>query len=104
MRSEFCNNCQRYTGSKRYIGVGTLIMVLLTFGAWLLVIPFYQVRCTVCGCSRFARILYAHPSAPLLPESTENPAPDHSSKAWIILGVVGAGILVIWLLAQVTNQ
>jgi hypothetical protein len=27
-------------------------MVLLTFGLWLLVIPFYPIRCTACGCTR----------------------------------------------------
>jgi Sel1 repeat len=44
-----CPNCERLTGFKRSLGFGTFFMVLLTFGFWLLVIPFYPLRCINCG-------------------------------------------------------
>jgi len=53
-----CNNCGRRTGFKRALGFGTLFMVVLTAGLWLLVIPFYPARCVVCGTGRSEA--YAH--------------------------------------------
>ena len=47
-----CPNCQKRTGFKRALGVGTFLMVLLTFGLWLFVIPFYPARCITCGLPR----------------------------------------------------
>lgn len=43
-----CNLCKRAVDAKRHIGVGTLILVLMTWGAWLFAIPFYKKRCTIC--------------------------------------------------------
>lgn len=39
-----CPNCGKLTGFKRSLGFGTFFMVLLTFGFWLLAIPFYPLR------------------------------------------------------------
>ncbi|VAX34551.1 hypothetical protein MNBD_NITROSPIRAE03-1231 [hydrothermal vent metagenome] len=44
-----CTNCQKKTGHKRSLGIGTLFAVLLTGGFWLLALPFYPKRCIVCG-------------------------------------------------------
>jgi hypothetical protein len=49
MQVAFCANCNKHTGHKRRIGVGTLLVVLITFGWSLLLIPFYSKRCVVCG-------------------------------------------------------
>ena len=49
MKSKHCVNCNQTTGHKRHIGIGTLLMVLITAGLWLFAIPFYQVRCIRCG-------------------------------------------------------
>jgi len=49
MKFEYCDNCGRNSGFKRNLGIGTLLMVLLTGGLWLLVIPFYPLRCINCG-------------------------------------------------------
>ena len=49
MQVAFCKNCGKHTGHKRRIGVGTLLVVLITFGWSLLLIPFYSKRCVVCG-------------------------------------------------------
>ncbi len=48
MSIKFCALCERNVDAKRKIGVGTLIMVLVTAGFWLLAIPFYSKRCPVC--------------------------------------------------------
>lgn len=48
----YCPNCGKRLGFKRALGFGTLFMVLLTFGLWLLVIPFYPARCMNCGMTR----------------------------------------------------
>jgi hypothetical protein len=44
-----CKNCNQMMGFKRALGFGTLFMVLITFGVWLLVIPLYPPRCIRCG-------------------------------------------------------
>lgn len=49
MEYSFCPNCNRKTGHKRALGMGTLIGGALTFGASLAAIPFYPKRCIVCG-------------------------------------------------------
>jgi len=52
MQMIFCPNCGNRSGFKRDLGCGTLFMVLVTFGLWLLMIPFYPVRCINCGLTR----------------------------------------------------
>jgi hypothetical protein len=52
MQVIYCPNCQKRTGFRRALGFGTFFMALITFGLWLFVIPFYPVRCIVCGVQR----------------------------------------------------
>lgn len=52
MQRLYCDNCQQQTGFKRAQSFGTLFMVLLTFGLWLFIIPFYPIRCNICGCTK----------------------------------------------------
>src|SRR5208282_370449 len=47
-----CANCGQPRGFARRLGFGTLFMVLITFGLWLFVIPFYPARCITCGLTR----------------------------------------------------
>lgn len=42
-----CFRCGVVEG-RRNIGVGTLLLVLITTGWWLLAIPFYKKRCPIC--------------------------------------------------------
>lgn len=49
MQSRYCQQCGRESGHKRALGWGTFFAVLLTFGWWLLAIPFYPKRCVICG-------------------------------------------------------
>lgn len=51
-----CPNCGKPTGFKRALGFGTLFMVVLTCGLWLLLIPFYPARCINCGLTRGSAI------------------------------------------------
>lgn len=52
MEMIFCPNCGKLSGFKRALGFGTLFMVVITFGLWLLIIPFYPARCINCGLTR----------------------------------------------------
>lgn len=54
MALKYCLLCQRPVEAKRKIGVGTLIAVLATAGWWILAIPFYKKRCTICAGSSLA--------------------------------------------------
>lgn len=44
----YCRACERTTHFKRQFGVGTLIGVVVTGGLWLLALPFYEKRCSIC--------------------------------------------------------
>lgn len=48
-RAVYCSLCERPVEARRKIGIGTLIVVVLTSGLWVLAIPFYRKRCPVCG-------------------------------------------------------
>ena len=45
----YCPNCRKDTGHRRALGWGTFFIAILTWGFWLLAIPFYPKRCIVCG-------------------------------------------------------
>jgi hypothetical protein len=49
MKVGYCPNCEKETGYQRKLGFGTLFAVILTGGLWLLVLPFYPKRCSICG-------------------------------------------------------
>jgi len=48
-RTKYCVLCERKVQPRRRIGIGTLIIALLSLGLALLLIPFYKKRCPVCG-------------------------------------------------------
>ncbi len=48
MAVRYCGNCQQNVEAKRKIGIGSLLLVVITAGFWLLLIPFYQKRCPKC--------------------------------------------------------
>ena len=49
METLHCPVCGEITPHKRAFGIGTLIAFLCTFGLWVLIMPFYPIRCTGCG-------------------------------------------------------
>jgi hypothetical protein len=69
------------------LGFGTFFMVLITFGLWLFVIPFYPKRCAVCGCVR---------SATNIKEGLAQRSP------WEIIGLVA--VLLVILVAVFSNN
>jgi hypothetical protein len=56
MGIKYCNLCERKVEPKREIGIGSLILVLITGGLWILVLLFYQERCPVCKASGLTNI------------------------------------------------
>lgn len=49
MKVEYCDKCGKQSMFKRHLGLGTLFVIVLTGGFWLLLIPFYPIRCVGCG-------------------------------------------------------
>jgi|GEM_PF-6618762 hypothetical protein len=49
MKVLYCPVCEKPTGHQRKLGFGTLFAIILTLGWWLLAIPFYPKRCSICG-------------------------------------------------------
>lgn len=48
MAQKYCNLCERNVETKRQIGAGTIILAVLTAGLWILLVPFYGQRCSIC--------------------------------------------------------
>jgi hypothetical protein len=44
-----CRACDRKVAFRRHYGAGTAVLFLATAGLWLLAMPFYPVRCHICG-------------------------------------------------------
>ena len=49
MTIKFCALCERNIDPKRKIGVGSLILIIITAGFWILALPFYNKRCPICN-------------------------------------------------------
>ena len=73
MATKYCVNCDRVVESKRQIGVGTFIMVLLTAGFWLLLIPAYSKRCPICKGTNFG-------NKPIMDKNNVNNKSESNSK------------------------
>jgi hypothetical protein len=58
MEMLYCNICKKITGHKRAIGVGTLLGGVVTLGVSLAAVPFYPLRCVICGSSETSRKPY----------------------------------------------
>ncbi len=48
MATMYCALCRRPVDAGRRIGLGTIVLAVLTGGLWLLAIPFYEKRCAIC--------------------------------------------------------
>ncbi len=44
-----CIYCRKETAHEKKYGIGTLILFIITFGFWILTMPFYPSRCIHCG-------------------------------------------------------
>lgn len=92
----YCPNCRRRSGFKRSLGWGTFFMVVLTCGFWLLLIPFYPMRCIGCGITQgeALRLEYARDARPigsieLLPRGS-----TASKAAYVVCFAIIAGLLL----------
>lgn len=61
----YCALCNRAVEAHRQIGVGTVVVAVLTAGFSLLAVPFYRKRCSICHGTALA-----HGVAPSLPGAT----------------------------------
>lgn len=48
MATMYCALCSRPVEARRQIGAGTIILAVLSGGLWLLTVPFYRKRCSIC--------------------------------------------------------
>lgn len=48
MATKYCALCNRPVEARRHIGLGTVILAFVTGGLWLVAIPFYAKRCSIC--------------------------------------------------------
>lgn len=53
MTIKHCKLCNRKVCADIQIGVGTLILAIVTAGLWLIAIPFYEDRCPICKANEF---------------------------------------------------
>jgi len=89
MHVTHCYVCNRPSGFARRLGFGTFFMVLITFGLWLLVIPFYPIRCTTCGCTRSDGV--PSPSDP----SGGRRGPLGGLTPWEVIGIAVVVLIVL---------
>jgi len=90
----YCPNCGKPSGFKRALGFGTLFMVVITFGLWLLVIPLYPARCISCGLTR---------SSAFLENLRTNPRRAITVSS-VIAGLVMMLLAYTWLLNLVSKK
>ncbi|QXF35248.1 hypothetical protein CE143_20275 [Photorhabdus luminescens] len=48
MTMKYCSVCQKNVDAKIKIGIGSLIAIIFTGLFWLLALPFYSKRCSIC--------------------------------------------------------
>jgi hypothetical protein len=53
MTIKHCTLCDRKVSAQRQIGVGTLILVIMTAGLWLVAVLLYEERCPICKAAEF---------------------------------------------------
>jgi len=93
---QHCQNCGVSRGFKRHLGWGTFFAVLLTWGVWLFVIPFYPKRCMTCG--------FREPAISFTRKSSVNQQLTWHKQWWgiliIIFGIMCALSVIVNLLSQ----
>jgi|GEM_PF-2776939 len=83
MKTAWCPVCEKEVGYARRLGVGTVIAIVLTFGLWLLALPLYPKRCTICGheLPKFYRLRQDVPKSPDPSEAPPSQVPPVFSAA-----------------------
>ncbi len=81
----YCNLCKRPVEAKRNLGIGTLLLVVLTAGIWLIAIPFYSKRCAICKSDALSN---SEPSS----GSASSQSTEKKKTNWIF--VIGALVVI----------
>jgi hypothetical protein len=63
MPTMYCALCGRPVEARRQIGVGTVVLAVVTAGLSLLAIPFYAKRCSIC---RSSAVSLTVPGSPMI--------------------------------------
>lgn len=96
----YCPNCQKKSGFKRALGVGTIIMIVLTCGFWLLLVPLYPARCINCGTTRGSAMIQNTVTA--LSSTQENSESSSGWGTWVaVIAIIG---LVVFLFVVMGNR
>lgn len=74
MASVYCALCDRPVEGTRHVGVGTVVLAVLTAGISLLAVPFYPKRCSIC------RSAAVTPRNPYLGSGERNTSPRHVAE------------------------
>ena len=77
MKTAWCPVCEKEVGYARRLGVGTVIAIVLTFGLWLLALPLYPKRCTICA-HELPKLHRLRRDIPKGPQDAEVPPPPGS--------------------------
>jgi len=93
MSIQHCALCCRKTEFKRVIGVGTLLLVLLTGGVFLLAIPFFTKCCSICGATN----QNSNNGAPYKTSTVECGVGSNEPENIKVSKIVKIGLLVLFL-------
>jgi len=100
MNFRYCSRCEKETGHKRALGVGTIIMVCLTLGLWLLIIPVYPTRCIHCGTAKWS----AMDSTDWWPNPKDKDYREKLDNRKIGYAVLLGALVLIFLIGLMTNN
>ena len=89
MKRGYCVDCQGVRPFRRAFGWGTFFAVIFTAGFWMLALPFYPIRCPVCGGP------WAAPTAAQVATARDKPARPWSRADWAIISVILAAIVAV---------
>lgn len=77
MEYSYCPNCRKMTGHKRALGWGTFFGGIFTLGFSLLVIPYYPIRCIICGMKLSRKELNKSDNSRFFAEISKTELPDN---------------------------
>ena len=98
MAIKYCELCKRPVEGKRKFGIGTLIGVLASAGLWLLALPFYQKRCSICGSTALSDGYTDRHQATQLGQQLQQSQPVARPSGWISQHRFAATVIILTLI------